>query len=99
MRGSMLKTFREIAAEPDLEKRREACLAYLEHVWEEAKIGRTYTNKHGDVSTVPDIGVQRDIAMALPELMGVPAVESRQGGTVTPFAALRKFGAQPKKVG
>lgn len=81
MRSSVLKSFREIATEPDVDKRRELCLAYLEHVWEEAKIGRTYTNKHGDVSTVPDIGVQRDIALALPELMGVPAIKAQGAGT------------------
>ena len=76
----MLKSFWEIAQEPDETKRRQYCLEYLTHVWEEAKIGRTYTNKHGDVSTVPDIGVQRDIAMALPELMGVAPLKSNSGG-------------------
>jgi hypothetical protein len=71
-----LRTFCEIAAEPDEAKRREACMAYLEQVWEEARIGRTYTNAQGVPSNVPDFGVMRDIALALPELMGVSAPTS-----------------------
>ena len=71
-----LRSFREIAEEPDEAKRREACMGYLEYVWTEARIGRTYTNKDGVESCVPDFGVMRDIALALPELMGVSAPTS-----------------------
>ncbi len=79
MKKAVLRAFRDIAAEPDEEKRREACMDYIEHVWEAALIGRSYMNKNGDEITVPDLGIQRDIALALPELMGVSPPKAALG--------------------
>jgi hypothetical protein len=70
-----LIALQEIAEEPDEGKRREACLTYLVRVWDAAE-ARTYMTKHGDEVTAPDLQIMRDVALALPELMGVSAPSS-----------------------
>lgn len=72
-----LIALRALAAEPDEEQRRARILDYIEHVWDEAQ-NRVYLKKDGGELAQPDLQVMRDIALALPELMGVAPPTSKK---------------------